>query len=149
MVTTFSVKFVSTSFSLACLGSTGDQDQPTLTECLGLQGLERRINIPQEIGTNDKIFGTLLLEDRTGERVNAIIRRHMNNAEKVNVTILEEWIAGRGKYPVTWKTLTETLCDIGLTMLAGEIAVAKLHSKEQLCELGKAFMLQLVLQGDY
>ena len=111
------------------MGSIGDQDRPTLTECLELQGLERRINIPQEIGTNDKLFGTLLLEDRTGERVNAISLGHMNDAEKVNVAILEEWIAGRGKHPVTWKTLTETLCDIGLTMLAGEIAVIKLHSK--------------------
>ena len=108
----------------------GDQDQPTLTECIGLQGLERRINLPQEIGTKYKAFGTLLLEDRTGERVNAISLRHMNDAEKVNVTILEEWIAGRGKYPVTWKTLTETLCDTGLSVLAGEIAVVKLQTAQ-------------------
>jgi len=110
------------------MGSTGDQDKPTLTECLGLQGLKRRINIPQEIGTNDKKFGTLLLEDRTGERVNAIIRKHMNDAEKVNETILEEWIAGKGRHPVTWGTLTETLCDSELNVLAGEVAVVKLQT---------------------
>ena len=107
----------------------GDQEQPTLTECIGLQGLERRINLPQEIGTKYKTFGTLLLEDRTGERVNAISLRHMNNAEKVNVTILEEWIAGRGKHPITWKTLIEILQDLELNVLAGEIEAVKLNSK--------------------
>ena len=115
----------------------GDQDQPMLTECIGLQGLERRIKLPQEIGTKYKPFGTLLLEDRTGERVNAISLRHMNNAEKVNVTILEEWIAGRGKYPVTWKTLTEILKDLELNVLAGEIEAVKLqtaHGKAQSSE---------------
>ena len=115
----------------------GDQDQPTLPECIGLKGLERRINLPQEIGTKYKAFGTLLLEDRTGERVNAISLRHMNNAEKVNVTILEEWIAGKGKHPVTWKTLTKTLQDLELNVLAGEIEAVKLrtaHGKAQSSE---------------
>ena len=69
--------------------------------------------------------------------MNAMTQRHTNDAEKVNVTILEEWIAGRGKHPVTWKTLTETLCDTGLSVLAGEIAVVKLqtvHGKDQSSE---------------
>ena len=106
-----------------------------MTECLQLQGLKRSINIPQEIGTNEKLFGTLLLEDRTGERVNATKQRHRNDAEKVNVTILKEWIAGRGKHPVTWTTLTETLRDTGLNVLAGEIAAVKTaHSKAELSE---------------
>ena len=109
-----------------------------LPECIRLQGLERRINLPQEIGTKYKTFGTLLLEDITGERVNAIIRKHMNDAEKINETILEEWIAGRGKHPVTWKTLTEILQDTGLNVLAGEIADVKLktaHRQAQSSEL--------------
>ena len=59
----------------------------------------------------------------------------MNNAEKVNVNIIEEWIAGRGKNPVTWKTLTETLRDTGLNVLAGEIEAVKSYNKAQLCEL--------------
>ena len=109
-----------------------------LPECIRLQGLERRINLPQEIGTKCKTFGTLLLEHKTGERVNAIIRKHMNDAEKINETILEEWIAGRGKHPVTWKTLTEILQDTGLNVLAGEIEAVKLktaHRQAQSSEL--------------
>ena len=60
----------------------------------------------------------------------------MNDAEKVNVTILEEWIAGRGKHPVTWETLIATMRDAELNVLAGEIAAVKAaHSKEQFSEL--------------
>ena len=116
----------------------GDQDQPTLTECVILQGLKRRICLPLEIGTKYNMFGILLLEDRTGERVSAIAEKHKNDAEKTIVNILEEWIAGRGKHPVTWKTLTETLCDTGLNVLAEEIEAVKLqtaHSKAQSSEL--------------
>ena len=45
----------------------------------------------------------------------------MNDAEKTTANILEEWIAGKGKHPVTWKTLTEVLHDSELSVLAGEI----------------------------
>ena len=45
----------------------------------------------------------------------------MNDANEINREIIEEWIAGRGKHPVTWKTLTEVLHDIGLSTLAREI----------------------------
>jgi len=60
----------------------------------------------------------------------------MNDPGKVNTTILEEWIAGKGKHPVTWTTLTETLHDTGLNELAREIAAVKTaHSKAQSGEL--------------
>lgn len=105
-----------------------------MEECIRLQGQTRRINIPQEIGTKYKTFGTLLLEDKTGERVNAIREKTMNDAEKVNVNILEVWISGQGKLPVTWETLTQTLRDTELRVLAGEIEAVKLYSKVQLSE---------------
>lgn len=55
----------------------------------------------------------------------------MNDAEATSLEIIEEWIAGRGKRPVTWKTLTEILCDTELTVLAGEIEDVKLHRKKE------------------
>ena len=102
-------------------------DQVTLIECVRFRGRERRINISQEIGTKYITFGTLLLEERTGERVSAIARdhKHMHNSEQTSMEILEEWIAGRGKQPVTWNTLIEVLHDIELSSLAREIAAVK------------------------
>ena len=45
----------------------------------------------------------------------------MNDAEQINCEVLRQWIADKGKHPVTWKTLCEVLCDIELYTLAGEI----------------------------
>ena len=45
----------------------------------------------------------------------------MNDANEINIEIIEEWVAGKGKHPVTWKTLTHVLCDIELSTLAEEI----------------------------
>ena len=45
--------------------------------------------------------------------------------------ILEEWIAGRGKHPVTWNTLVEVLHDIELSALAREIEAIKLPTEER------------------
>ena len=41
-------------------------DCPTMSECIKFQGRERKINIPQEIGTKYYNFGIFLLEDVTG-----------------------------------------------------------------------------------
>ena len=102
-------------------------DQPTLIECIRFRGRERRINIPQEIGIKYSDFGLFLLEDENRQRVKAIAHSYQNKAEEINKEILEQWITGRGKQPVTWKTLTEVLCDIELTTLAEEIELAIKH----------------------
>ena len=94
-------------------------------ECIRFRGRERRINIPQEIGTKYSEFGILLLEDATGARVDAIALKHLNNAQQINLEILKEWVGGRGAQPVEWPTLVEVLKDIGLIVLAGDIAAIK------------------------
>ena len=45
--------------------------------------------------------------------------------------ILEEWITGRGKRPVTWSTLIEVLHDIELSTLARELAAVKLLAQDR------------------
>ena len=52
-------------------------------------------------------------------------RKHHYDAEQINMEILQEWLAGRGKQPVTWATLVEILRDIELTALASEIEAVK------------------------
>ena len=51
----------------------------------------------------------------------------MNDAEQINMEVLRQWIRGRGKHPVTWRTLTQVLHDIELRTLAGEIEILKCH----------------------
>ena len=54
----------------------------------------------------------------------------MNDAEEINKEVLEQWIAGKGRQPVNWKTLTEVLQDIELITLAREIEAVKCHEEE-------------------
>ena len=98
-----------------------------MIECIRFQGRERRINIPQEIGINYYQFGLLLLEDDTGTRIQALTHKHMKDAEQINMEVLQQWLAGRGKCPITWKTLSEILQDIELNTLAREIEAVKCH----------------------
>ena len=56
----------------------------------------------------------------------------MCDSEQASLEILEEWIAGRGKQPVTWNTLIEVLHEIELGMLAREIEAVKLPEGEYL-----------------
>jgi len=59
----------------------------------------------------------------------------MNDAEKITANILKVWTAGKGKHPVTWKTLTEVLHDSELSALAGEIEAVKLQNNAHLSKL--------------
>ena len=96
-----------------------------MIECIRFQGKERRINIPQEIGVKYHDFGLLLLEDDTGSRIHVLTHKHMNDEPEINLEIIQQWVTGRGKHPVTWKTLTEVLRDIELSTLAEEIEAIK------------------------
>ena len=100
-------------------------DRPTLIECVRFRGRERIINILQEIGVKYHDFGLHLLEDDTGARIQSLAHKHMNDAEQINLDVFQQWITGRGKHPVTWKTLTVVLRDVELPVLAGEIEAVK------------------------
>jgi len=52
---------------------------------------------------------------------------------QINTNILNKWLTGRGKQPVTltWATLVEVLHDIELSNLAGDISTSKCPSEEQ------------------
>ena len=82
-------------------------------------------NIPAKVGTKYSKFGTFLLDDGDGSRVKAIAHKHHKDAEEINTEILQEWLTGMGKQPVTWATLLEVLRHIDLKKLAGEIKAVK------------------------
>ena len=104
--------------------------QPTLIEMVRFRGRERRINIPQEVSTKYSQFGFLLLEDSNGARVRTIEHKHQRDAEQINMEILQQWISGRGRQPVSWETLTEVLRDVELGDLASEIGTVKLQTTD-------------------
>ena len=100
--------------------------KPTLPELLKFTCTDKRaVNISEEIATKYVQFGTFLLDDRTGSRVKIMAHKHHYDAEQINTEILQEWLTGRGKQPVTWTTLAEVLRDIELSTLAGEIESVK------------------------
>ena len=108
----------------ACTCSPGIK--PTLPELLKFTCTGGRVvNIPVEIATKYVQFGTFLLDDRTGSRVKIIAHKHHYDAERINTEILQEWLTGRGKQPVTWQTFVEVLRDAELPMLAGDIVAVK------------------------
>ena len=83
------------------------------------------INIAEKISTKYHDFGLFLLDDHNGNRVRNIECKHRNDPERINKEILWEWTTGRGKQPVSWKTLIEVLRDIKLGTLASEIEAVK------------------------
>ena len=99
-----------------------------MMELLKFSGQHRTFNIPREIGIKGIRFGIFLLEDETGASVLSMETKHRGDAEKLNFEILQEWLTGRGKQPVTWKTLTNTLRDVGLAVLASDIEAVKLYT---------------------
>ena len=98
---------------------------PDLIELIRFRGRERRINIPQEVGTYYHQFGILLLNDPMGSRMRNIIHECQGNLDAINLTVLRHWLEGHGG-PATWETLVETLEDIGLRTLARDIRDVKL-----------------------
>ena len=99
-----------------------------MRKCTRFPGKQRTINIPQEIGTNYYQFGLDLLDDPNGTRVKNI-EHNYREIERINTEILQKWVTGRGKKPVTWGTLTEVLRGIELGTLASEIEEVKLKLK--------------------
>ena len=85
-----------------------------------------------EVGTKFTQFGAILLpQDQSGARVKNMAYKHSNDAERINIEILQEWLTGKGKQPVTWSTLVEVLCDIGLSALADDISNVQCPRFEQ------------------
>ena len=76
-------------------------DHLTVLECIRFQGRQRRINIPQEIGTNYSQIGIFLLDDANGVRVQSIEHKHKGDVVQINTEILREWATGKGKEPVS------------------------------------------------
>ena len=88
---------------VACSTTPPTGDIPNMIELVRFRGKAEIINIPQEISTDYLKVGILLLEDEA--RVKSIEHRYREDSEQIITEILEQWINGNDKQPVTWGTL--------------------------------------------
>ena len=91
-------------------------DKPTLTELLEL-------NIPFHVADNYELFGSFLLQDDTGHKVDIIKHDCRGAAENITTTILKKWLQGGGM-SVTWDSLVEALNKCKASYLASQIDAA-------------------------
>ena len=94
---------------------------------------DRYFDIAEKIGTNYEHFGTLLLNDIDGSKINKIEKLKHGDPVGITAEILEQWLQGKGRLPVTWQTLIKCLRDTKMTVLADYIESSSLskHSHSQ------------------
>ena len=79
------------------------------------------LGVPEQVGNKYKKFGTLLLNDQRGNRIDNIDKELRGNVEEINTKILQDWLNGKGQ-SVSWETLLDSLRACNLNELANHIA---------------------------
>ena len=59
-------------------------------------------------------FGWCLLDDPNGVKLANIYATERGHPTKINDRVFSEWVVGRGKRPVTWRSLLECLREVEL-----------------------------------
>ena len=107
------------------------EERPTLPTLLTFKTEGGNRNIAQEIGNDHLHFGCILLSDETGAVTKGTVHTN-SDPTSINQEILRLWLQGRGRKPVVWSTLIETLKDISMNTLATDIEQnLKLNITEQ------------------
>lgn len=96
-------------------------DPPNLSALRNFTVNHGSIDIAEKIGTNYEHFGTLLLNDNDGTKVKNIEMSKHGDPVHITVEILKQWRQGKGRRPVTWRTLVDCLRGTGLNVLADKI----------------------------
>ena len=92
-------------------------DHPALDVLRRFPVKDSFIDIAEKIATDCQRFGTQLLKDSDGSKVRIIEKKHHDPVD-ITVEILEQWLQGRGRMPITWQTLIKCLRDTDLNVLA-------------------------------
>ena len=90
-----------------CFLSAGDR--PTLLELRYFPVKDQFKNIVAEIRNDYYQFGTLLLGDTNGVRIKGIEGANRGIPVDITVEILRQWLQGKGRTPVTWRTFVDCL----------------------------------------
>ena len=97
---------------------------PTFPELLNFPGINRTIDIIEEIGIDYLKFGALLLDDTMLTIIPAIKESCLGDIYKTNAGILRRWIQRAGVYDCSWHHMIVTLRNCGREELAQDIADA-------------------------
>ena len=92
------------------MGNKMANTKPTLPQLM-------RLKIPEKVGGHYRKFGTLLLDDDTGNLVEIAEKSCHYQPDDIVTSILRKWLQGEPT-SVTWDTLTKVLRDCGLQTLA-------------------------------
>ena len=98
-------------------------EKPALTELVLTKRNGEEVRVLERIGRDYKRFGIELLEDANGDKMDEI-RENNSRAADMRMEIMRGWLRGKGKKPVTWRTLIEVLRKIELKVLADDITDA-------------------------
>lgn len=96
-------------------------DTPTLDALRHFRLKDGHIDTAAEIGSDYEKFGTLLLEDKKGNKVDSIAKFKHYSPVDITVEILKQWLQGKGRKPVVWETFVKCLRDTDLNVLADDI----------------------------
>ena len=69
------------------------------------------------------MFGTLLLQDEYGNKMENITENCRGRPEMITMEVLREWLAGKG-VEVSWDSLISTLTQSELPLMAKQIQMA-------------------------
>ena len=81
------------------------------------------ISLPSRIGPEIQVFGTFLLQDDHGDKMDNIRANHQGRPKDMAMEVLREWLAGKG-VEVTWESLMATLRKSELHLMAYQIQMA-------------------------
>ena len=81
-------------------------------------------DIIAEIQNDYEQFGIPLLEDSKGVRIKGIEKSKLGIPVDITRDILRQWLLGKGRTPVTWRTFVECLRESGLNVPANYIEAA-------------------------
>ena len=103
-------------------------DVPSVAQLMSIS--VGHLNIIQSIATMNTYptLGIFLLEDVDGYFMKALTFEHQYNALEITCAIFQRWTDGKGRKPITWRTLVKVLRLSQMDMQAEAIEAWSLHA---------------------
>ena len=98
------------------------EDRPDLVALVQFQVTpQSTVNVIEDVSASFRTLGTILLQDRSGSKVEAIAMNHPNRAVDIMHSVISKWLTGGGLQPVTWSVFVSSLRAAGLHNIANDI----------------------------